>query len=360
MNIALVSTTGFSTPPKSYGGEIMVHDLASALVELGHSVKLFATFDSNASNGVDLYPLRKSYNIGGLLRCTEYDVIEHHSDVLKSVDVVHDFSHEKQVAEYCKQNKIPCLSTLWGNTFTRPRPHYNIVCWSDAHRRCGIEGKSGYEGTPFNNRCLYSGSIPEAKIVYGGVNTDFYKPPCGKREDYLLYVARPHPSKGTDIAIRLAIETGEKLKLAWRTASPDHVYYEEQYLKMIEGHDNITFIELPDNDTHHLFKRDLMSYAKAFLFPVQYSEAFGLVVAEAMSCGTPIITTDRGSMPELVKDGINGFVCPTEQAFVNAIRNIYIIDNDKCRQHALDNFDRKHTALGYVELYNQVRSDITW
>jgi glycosyltransferase involved in cell wall biosynthesis len=353
MNIALISTTGFSTPPKAYGGETMVHDLAHSLCGIGHDVTLFATFDSDIDYGAVHIPLRKSYNNASTMLSSEYDVVEHHSGILKSVDIVHDFSHEKQVAEYCRHNDIPCITTLWGNTFRKPMPPYNIVCWSEAHRSCGLDGRSGYEGTPFNNPNLYSGSIPNAEIVYGGVNTDFYTPPDDKRGDYFLYVARPHSSKGTDIAIRLAIETGIKLKLAWRTASPDHVYYENQYLDMIKDHSNIEFVELPDDNTHHEVKMNLMRHAKAFLFPVQYVEAFGLAVAEAMACGTPVITTDRGSMPELVKNGINGFTCNTHQAFLNAIRHIDIIKNSACRRYAVDNFDRGITACNYVKLYEK-------
>jgi glycosyltransferase involved in cell wall biosynthesis len=360
MKIALVSTTGFPTPPKSYGGEIMVHDLADSLHNLGHNVTLFATYNSVVDYGATHVPLRSSHGNPPTMLSTEHDVITHHSDTLKSVDVVHDFSHEKQVAEYCRHNDIPCISTLWGNMFNKPMPPYNIVCWSKAHRLCGIEGRSGYEGTPFDHPALYSGNIPNAEIVYGGVNTDFYTPPADERGDYYLYVARPHPSKGTDIAIQLAIETGIDLKLAWRTASPDHELYEKQYLKMIEDHPNIEFIELPEDSTHHEIKMNLMRHAKAFLFPVQYVEAFGLVVAEAMACGTPVITTDRGSMPELIKNGINGFTCASHQDFLNAIRHINIIKNIDCRSYAVDHFDRNITACNYIKLYKRAINGEHW
>jgi hypothetical protein len=116
MKIALISTTGFSTPPKAYGGETMVHDLAHSLCGIGHDVTLFATFDSDIDYGAVHIPLRKSYNNASTMLSSEYDVVEHHSGILKSVDIVHDFSHEKQVAEYCRHNDIPCITTLWGNT----------------------------------------------------------------------------------------------------------------------------------------------------------------------------------------------------------------------------------------------------
>lgn len=360
MEIALISTTGYSTPPKAYGGEIMVHDLAEALAVQGHVVHLFATFDSSAvSDGVILHPLTRAQPSAESMRDSEYEVIKYYSDILKSVDIVHDFSHMKQVAEYCRTNEIKCISTLWGNTFDKPRPAYNMVCWSVAHRLCGIHGKSGYEGTPFNKPYLYSGSIKDARIVYGGVNTDFYNE-SSKHGDYLLYVARPHASKGTDIAIELAKKTGVNLILAWRTSSPDHVFFEKKYLEMIKGHENIMFVELPDDETHHAIKRDLMSHAKGFLFPVQYSEAFGLVVAEAMSCGTPVITTDRGSMPELVIDGKTGYICKSENDFINAIRMIGTIKREDCRKRAVEMYDRSVTAHNYVELYKSIINGDEW
>lgn len=364
MNIALISTTGFSTPPKSYGGEIEVSWLCNALCKLGHTVILFATYDSMTPSNGTLIRLRKA-QLGDWVTMldSEYDVIRYYSDILRRVDIVHDFAHNAQVSLWCKENNIPYCNTLWGNSFLGNRlglPSFhrdNCVCWSEDHKICGINGYNGYEGTPWHKKYPFAGKLnPTTKVVLGGVDTEFYDyKPDIKREDWFLFLARAHEAKGVDLAIDIAKRNPQvKFKFSGSFSGKLHETDGNKYLEMIRQLPNASFIKA---DTHEE-KRYLYSKCKAYLFPVQYHESFGIVVAEALSCGTPCIVSDRGSMPEIIENSVNGFVCRNIEHYESAIRAIDYIRPKTCRKIADNKFSMKRVATDYVEVYKcAIRGD---
>ncbi len=364
MKIAMVSTTGFTTPPEGYGGEVYVWWLTEALCKLGHEVYLFASYGSNTPSKGKLIPLRKSYGDWIQMIHTENEVVTslYIRNELLDCDVVHDFSHNKQVAEYCYRHSKPCISTLWGNTFNRPNVTYNVVCWSQAHKYVGVEGGTGYEGTPF--LANPSGKLnPTTEIVLGGVDTDYYSY-NSKREPFFLWFSRAHPSKGLDIALQIARELPEiHLVVSGSfTTSDDHVMYGNQYLEQIKQLPNVEYTAMPIGSTHHEFKKNLYQNCIGLIFSVQYKESFGLIPVEAMSTGCPIISSDRGSMLEIVKNGVNGFICSDIEHYKSAIRNVLngAINSNNCRNYALNHFSMERVATDYLKLYERAIKGEKW
>lgn len=366
MKIALTSTTGFSTPPKSYGGEIYVAWLCNSLCKLGHEVILFATYDSMTPSKGQLISLRKAPEGDWVTMLdTEHDVLKYHTEILRKVDIVHDFAHNAQVSLWCKENNIPYCNTIWGNSFLGNRlglpsfPRDNVICWSEAHKYIGVIGGNGYEGTPWYNKYPFAGKLNSTtKVVLGGVDTEFYNYDSDiKREDWFLFLARAHEAKGVDLAIEIARRNPQlKFKFSGSFSGKLHGTDGERYLQQISQLPNASFVKA---DTHEQ-KRILYQKCKALLFPVQYQESFGIVVAEAMACGTPCIVSDRGSMPEIIYNGINGFICKDLEHYENAIRTIDYIKPDTCRLIANSRFNMIRVASDYVEAYKCAMKGEKW
>lgn len=364
----MVSTTGFTTPPEGYGGEVYVWWLTEAICKLGHEVSLFASYGSNTPSKGYLIPLRRSYGDWVQMIHTENDVITtpYIRQELLDCDIVHDFSHNKQVAEYCYIHNKPCISTIWGNTFNRPRPSYNVVCWSQAHKKVGIEGGTGYEGTSF--LAHPSGKLnPTTEVVIGGVDTDFYEYSNYRSksvESNILWFSRAHPSKGLDIALQIAREMPEiKLIVSGSfTTSEDHVMFGQQYLEQMRSIPNAVYMPMPLDETHHRYKKELYSSVQGLIFSVQYKESFGIIPVEAMSTGCPVISSDRGSMLEIIENGTNGFVCSDMDHYKSAIRNVLngAIKSENCRNYALNHFNMKRVALDYIKLYERAIAGEKW
>lgn len=299
----------------------------------------------------------------------EQEAYDRHHEKLLAYDVVSDQSHTKRIAEnlFNFDERTNCLSTLIGSTFSHPRPPYNIVVWSEAHREMGIKGMSGYEGSGLPGES--SGTIKDARVANGGTNTDwFYFEP--DPEDYFLFFSRLHPSKGYDIAIQLAKEMGFSLVIMGDrpedAPTEDHRFYGRQVLQMVEGCQNIKFVPLPRGDLNlaernHL-KRIVLQKAKALIHPVRYHPCWDLVVTEAMSCGTPTITFDRGAMSEQITNGVNGFAVqyPSTPHLKKAVENIDLVDREDCRRIAEEKFSRKKMAERYLELYHMVMDGEVW
>lgn len=360
MKIALTSTTGFSTPPKGYGGEVYVAWLCNALCNLGHEVILFATFDSMIPKKGELIKLRKAPVLDWVTMLdSEHDVLKYHTDILRQVDIVHDFAHNAQVSLWCKHNNVPYCNTIWGNSFLGNRlglpsfPRDNVVAWSEAHKHIGLIGGNGYEDTPWYSKYPFAGKLnPSTKVVLGGVDTEFYDyNPLIEREDWFLWFARAHEAKGLDLAIEIARRNPEyKFKFSGSFTGL-HEKDGTNYIQRIKSLSNCEYIPMPLNSSHHEFKKALYQRCKALLFPVQYQESFGIIPVEAASTGCPLITSDRGSMNEIVISGMNGFICRDIEHYENAIRTIDYIKPEICRLIANSKFNMIRVALDYIEVY---------
>lgn len=219
------------------------------------------------------------------------------------MDIIHDCSLSHVPAERLKNlyGKTNIINTINGATYQMPRPPFNVVTGSKFWQEDAL--KNGLK----------------TEMIYWGVDTEFYCPSDGEREDYYLWLARFHPSKGLDMALDIAEYTGIKLIVSGSMLYKDHQFYGLQYLQRIKGIKNVEYIPLPMDSKHHEFKRELYRKAKAYLYPANHDELFGLAVCEALACGTPVITCPKGAMPEIVQDGHNGLLCETKNDFFKAI-----------------------------------------
>ena len=332
MKVALLAPITWRTPPRNYGPwEQVVSVLAESLVKEGVDVTLFATGDSVTQAKLEYvwekplgeYPanakVAECLHISGAMeKASEFDVIHNHFDFLPLtysrlittpfITTVHGFSSQEIIPVYKKYN---------ARTF--------YVSISDSDRHNGLT----YLGTVYNG-------LDERQFSFGkGVG------------DYLLYFGRIHPHKGAHEAIQIAAQSNKKLLLCGLIQ--DQNYFEE----MIEPH-------LNDNTAVYLgnvcpAQRDeLLGNALALLHPISFEEPFGLSVAEAMMCGTPVIAFNRGSMKELISDGKTGFLTHTIEEAVEAVNNIQKLCRHECRSYALDKFSSKTMALKYISLYQRI------
>ncbi|WP_416442398.1 glycosyltransferase family 4 protein [Leeuwenhoekiella sp. A16] len=333
MKIAILSPIAWRTPPTEYGPwEQMASIITEGLVDLGHEVTLFATGDSITSARLDSVcpkgyaedpsldaKVWEALHISNLIeKADQFDVIHNHFDFLPlsysrlietpMVTTIHGFSSSKILPVYEKYNNT--------NTY---------ISISDADRSERLK----YE------RTIYHGIDP-------GQFT-FRK----EKEEYLLYFGRIHPDKGTHTAIEIAKKANLPLKIAGLIQ--DENYYKNEVFPHIDN-ERITYL----GNVNATSRDPLLGKAKCLLHPIYFDEPFGLSVAEAMMCGTPVIAFNRGSMPELIENGKNGYLVKTADEATQAISNLHKIDSENCRRRALNLFHKDRMVDSYVEVYHKV------
>ena len=186
------------------------------------------------------------------------------------------------------------------------------------------------------------------KTIYHGLPADLLTP-RPKTPSYLAFLGRISPEKRVDRAIRIARACGIPLKIAAKVDRVDRDYFEEKIRPLIDGPD-VDFIgEIGDAQ-----KSDFLSGAIGLLAPVDWPEPFGLAMIEAMACGTPVIAFDRGSIPEVVDDGVTGFVVANEEAAAVAVGNLSRLSRDRVRRRFEERFTARRMALDYLAVYRQL------
>lgn len=367
MKIGLVATHSFPIPYKTHTGDVVIMDLARSLDEMGHEVHLYAPDGSYKPPHGQLYPMRASF--GKYPPSAEYceqECFHNYADILRNEDIVHDFSVTKSIVENLhREGKTNTLCTLMGGAWTHNYPPHNLVVWSQAHRDRVLRGATDYEGTPTPDLAgPPQKPVKDAHVVYGGVDTDFYTPTYEKK-DFYLWMNRWHPAKGYRMAIEIAKETGIQLVMAGEHPSNEMFDYQKQCaLEAVDlaiGHPNIRFQWLPPDPDHHTAKRELYRQAKALFYTVQFQEPFGLSQTESLACGTPVIGTNFGSVPEVIKDNIVGYVCKNEiQDFISKLEKIDNLNPQTCREYAVSNYDRRVMAASYLVQYQNILSGNGW
>lgn len=332
MRIAMLSTIAWRTPPRNYGPwEQVASILTEALVRKGLDVTLFATGDSITSGklqSVCATPYAEDstmdakvwecLHISHLMeRADDFDIIHNHFDFLPltysrlirtpMVTTIHGFSSENIIPVYKKYNS--------GSTY---------ISISDSDRNPELD----------YHRTIYHG-IDATKFEFQET-----------KEDYLLFYGRIHPEKGTAEAIEIAERCGYPIKIAGLIQ--DQNYYNRDIAPKLNDK-NVTYL---GNVSQEEGNR-LLGGAKALLHPITFDEPFGLSVAEAMMCGTPVIAFNRGSMPELIRDGKTGYLVRTIDKAVDAVKKLADISSKDCRTHALEKFGIDTMADSYVQVYNK-------
>ncbi|HZH53752.1 MAG TPA: glycosyltransferase family 4 protein [Microvirga sp.] len=337
MKIAQVAPLYERVPPKLYGGtERIVSYLTEELVRQGHDVTLFASGDSITKArlvrccdlALRLNPAVKDplpYHIMMLeevrQRSHEFDVIHFHIDLMH-FPLIRDFADRTVTTTHGRLDLIDLAP------FYRMFPDIPLVSISDDQRKPVAD--ANWVGTVHHG--LPRNLLPFLPNPAGG---------------YLAFLGRISPEKRPDRAIRIAAQAGMPLKIAAKVDKADQVYWDETIKPMIEAHPNVEFI----GEIGEAEKADFLGNADALLFPVDWPEPFGLVMIEAMACGTPVIAFRQGSVPEVIEQGVSGFIVDTVEEAVEAVRMIKVLDRAEVRRC----FDRRFTvermAKDYLDIY---------
>ncbi len=336
MKIAVLAPVWIPVPPDGYGGiERVLKLLVDGLVDLGHEVTLYASGDSRTKARQVIFMEDPPTDKIGQTLYDAYHVGEAFREMRKRhFDLVSDHSGFLGVA-FAPFLDAPLVHTLHG-PFHEPVKRFYRAFNDDAFFIAISECQRSH--CPDLN---YLGVAPNA------VDTELHRP-SGKKEDYYVCVGRVCEAKGTHHAVRIARETGVRLKLAGKIdAGKDYTFFQREVQPFLDG-DRIVYLgEVSEEE-----KVELVARARGFLFPIQWEEPFGLVMAESLACGTPVITTHRGAAPEVVEDGKTGFVVRELAEFPRAMRDLDSIDPAVCRTEAEHRFSPHAMALRYVSLFH--------
>ncbi len=338
MRIAQVSPLYESVPPQLYGGtERVVSFLTDELVKLGHDVTLYAAGDSRTT--AKLVPI-----CARSLRLDDgcIDSLAHHFVMLERLsrdfaqyDIVHfhiDYLHFLMT----RALDIPSVTTLHGRLdmpdlkpLYAAFPEMPVVSISNAQRA----------------------PLPDANwvaTVQHGLPTELL-PFTPKPDDYLSFVGRISPEKRVDRAIEIATALGMKLRIAAKIADADKKYFETEIEHLFDN-PLVEFVgEISETE-----KADFVGKSRALLFPIDWPEPFGLVMIEAMACGTPVIAIDRGSVREVVDDGVTGFVVDDVEGAIAATRRVGELDRARVRRVFEERFSATRMARDYVAIYERL------
>ena len=338
MRIAQVAPLYESVPPKLYGGtERVVSWLTEELVRLGHDVTLFASGDSLTS--ARLIPACKK---ALRLDSSCVDQLAHHVVMLDQVfsekenfDLIHfhvDYLH----FPLSRRQQIAHVTTLHGRLDLPDLvPLYRlfrdipVISISDAQRK--PLPWVNWQGTVHHG-------LPRESFSLGG----------GKG-GYLAFLGRTSPEKGLDQAIEIAKRAEMPLKIAAKIDRVDVEYF-ETVIKPLLDHPLIEFI----GEVGYPEKNVFLGNAAGLLFPINWREPFGLVMIEAMACGTPVIAYPLGSVPEVMQDRVTGFIVPDLEGAVKAVKRLGEIDRRKCRRHFEQHFNAERMAQDYLNIYQRL------
>jgi glycosyltransferase involved in cell wall biosynthesis len=340
MRILQIAPLWEAVPPPAYGGtEAVVWLLTEALVARGHDVTLAASGDSQTSATLrSVYP-RSLRQASDLKDRQPYDWmhIAHALRDADSFDIVHNHAGELAMA-MSQLVRTPFLTTL--HCLTTPDTQFIWDRYEGAYNAISASQKRLM--TPIDGPATYAG------YVYNAIDVDSF-PFQAEKGDDLLFLSRIAPEKAPHIAVEVAKRTGRRLILAGKVDAYDQRFFDEVMRDLIDG-DQIVFFGEADAAQ----KRELYRNAYCLLMPLAWNEPFGLVMPEAMACGTPVIATRRGSAPELIVDGETGFLVDSVDEMVAAVGSVPQIDPRRCREHVAQNFAPANMANGYLRVYDRL------
>lgn len=368
MRIGIVATHSWPIPTPVHTGDVVILDLAIALTKLGHEVIMFAPAGTKAPGELCEMPASLGASTPTAYEC-EVAAWNAYQTALKSCDVIHDFSIEKNIAERTMEAGRPAISTLLGGNYNRPRNGRNVCVWSHAMHDRALKGQTDYWATPTPDLAgPPTHPLTDAHVVYGGVDTDFYCPSDYGKDNYFLWLNRWHPAKGFRQVIELAKQTDIVLVMAGE--HPDSMRWDSERAfaweaqALANGLGNIRFEYLPADDVqHHVAKRELYRRARALLYPVQFQEPFGLSMVEAMACGTPVIGSALGSVPELITTtGAVAVADGLDADWLTILREPqeWLCVPHICRREAVVRFSREAMAERYLMEYESVIGGVWW
>lgn len=338
MRIAQISPLTEAVPPKLYGGtERVISWLTEELVSLGHEVTLFASGDSETKATLSpMWP--RALRLDGSVRdpnALHMTMIEQVCRRAADFDILHFHLDYYPFSVMSRQN-IPFLTTLHGRLdLPEHQPMFEtfssipLVSISNSQRR----------------------PIHKARwidTVYHGLPMDLLQPQP-ETPSYLAFLGRISPEKRVDRAIHIAERCGLPLKIAAKVDPADQDYFNDQIRHLIDQ-PHVDFIgEISDSE-----KSKFLSAAIALIVPIDWPEPFGLVMIEAMACGTPVIAYNRGAAPEIVEDGVTGFVVEDETSAIAAVKNVSMLSRKVIRRKFEERFSSTRMAQDYLKAYESV------
>ncbi len=335
MRIAIVAPPFLRVPPKEYGGtELFIAQLAEGLQKRGFDVVVYTNGESTV--GVErrwLYK-KEQWPLQG-------EIYDNLKDINHTMWAIHDaqadcdFIHLNNVAGMSASRfvELPFV-------YTMHHPH--------------IESLSEYfsffpevQYVTISDFQRSQERLPRIRTIHHGIETSVY-PLQRKKQQYLSFIGRIAPVKGTHLAIAVAKKSGIPLKIAGEVQPIFQDYFDQEVKPHVDG-EFIEYIGRADMQA----KNELLGNSIAMLFPIQWDEPFGLVMIEAMSCGTPVLALKGGSVPEVVRDGISGFVCSSVDEMAERAKNLKIAP-EQVRAYAEQNFSLDRMVDEYARMYREI------
>lgn len=343
MKIALLAPFEEQVPPLKYGGtELVVSNLAEELVSRGHEVYLLATGDSRTSahliptfpKAIRTQPEAQDMPARTMLTLIGIDRVIQKLGSLQ-VDVIHNHIGW-WFLPFMRGLRTKVVTTLHG-----PLDAKDASVAMNEYRNHPLVSISNSQRKP-------APAMNYLATVYNGIASkkfDFEKKPAG----YCAFLGRMSPQKGPIDAIKIAKGAGKRLIMAAKVDVVDRPYFEAEIKPLIDG-DQIQFI----GEVDHAGKNELLKNAEALIAPINWQEPFGLFLVEAMACGTPVLTRPLGAAPELVLDGVTGFVRETNNELIEELKKIDSLDRAACRTRVENFFSVEKMTDGYEHVYQSL------
>ena len=335
MRIAQIAPVWERVPPEKYGGtEFVVSLLAEELVKRGHEITLFATGDSQTAARLEwVYPQAQRESHGQVI-----PEVRHLSQAFRQAErfqIIHNHAGYSACA-FAALVSTPVLMTLHG-IFTEENRAYFRAFKNDL-----------YYNTVSENQRKECPDLKYAQTVHNGIDVSKY-PYRESKADYLLSLGRISALKGNHIAISAAKRVNRQLIITGKVDQKDRPYF-EQYVKPYLDGEFISY----RGEVSWEEKLSLLRDARALLFPIDWPEPFGLVMVEAMACGTPVIAFRRGSVPEIVSEGETGFIVESLEGIVKAISDVSGINPKNCRKRVEEKFSHLRMVDEYEKIYGEI------
>jgi glycosyltransferase involved in cell wall biosynthesis len=335
LRIALIAPPFIAVPPADYGGtELFVAHLAEGLQKIGADVVVYSNGESTVNVERRWIYERAQWPIK-VSEPTWLKHLNHEAWAIQDADKECDIIHVQsaQGIAFSRSMSHPMVLTLHGphepklSEYYAHYPDVYYVSISDAQKK--------------------TERMARIRTIHHGIDLRLYRL-VEQKQRYLSFIGRIAPLKGTHLAIDVAKRTGIPLKIAGDIQPTHREYFEKKIKPQIDGQ-LIEYIGLADLEA----KNELLGNSMAMLFPIQWNEPFGLVMVEAMACGTPVLAMPGGSVPEVVCNGVSGYICRTVRDMAKRVGNLDI-EPAKVRRYVEENFSVDHMVRSYVSLYEEI------
>ncbi|MEV7009884.1 glycosyltransferase family 4 protein [Streptosporangium sp. NPDC051022] len=336
MRIVMIAPPWYGVPPQGYGGiEAMLAELVAGLSRRGHDITLIGAGPAGTpAHFLTTYDLPPSERVGESMPEVLHAAKAYTMALDIEADIVHDHSLAGPLTAAARP--VPTVVTCHGPVNGELGEYYrtlgvavSVVGISESQRRIAPD-------------------LNWAGVIHNAVETASF-PFREHKDDWVLWLGRFNEDKGAHLAIDVARAAGRRILLAGKLTEPlEHAYFERK-IKPRLGPDAEY---LGEADTAR--KRELLAAARCLLFPILWEEPFGMVMIEAMACGTPVVALGRGAVPEVVVDGVTGFVRDRAEELPEAVEAAGALDPHACRSHVAGNFDVEVMTTGYEGVYRRV------